>query len=128
MDTLTIIIIAQAALDLVLLIVFLVMASNIAKIKTSVKDIGRATERPAPWNDPAYFDPVEEEISLGNNDRARELLGRLEFRYRRHLDRAAAQVPGKSGLYVVKDGKVTEKEFVAERMDRDIRALKDRLK
>lgn len=128
MDTLTIIIFTQAALDLVLLIVFFVMASNIAKIKKTVNNIDSSAEQPTPWDDPAYLDPVEEEISLGNNDHARELLARLEFRYRRCLDRKSTEIPEKSGLYVLKGGAVTEKELVAERMNRDIRALKDRLK
>lgn len=123
MDTLTIIIFAQAALDLVLLIVFFVMAYNVAKIR-KVVDV----DQHIPWDNNAYFDPVEEEIALGNKEKARELLDRLEFRYRRCLDRKADEVPGKSGLFVVKGGAVTEKEFVEKCLDRDVRALRERLK
>lgn len=128
MDTLTIIIIAQAALDLVLLIVFLVMASNVAKIKRIASSIDRSTDNPCPWDNSAYFDPVEEEISLGNNDRARELLARLEFRYRRRLDRSAMPIGGREGLFVSCGYVVTAKEDIIAQLDKDVKALKSRMK
>lgn len=128
MDILTIIIFAQAALDLVLLIVFFVMASNIAKIKKAVNNIDSSTEQQAPWDNPAYFDPVEEEISLGNNDRARELLARLEFRYRRRLDRSAMPIGGREGLFVSCGYVVTAKEDIIAQLDKDVKALKSRMK
>ena len=71
---------------------------------------------------------TQEEISLGNNDRARELLARLEFRYRRRLDRSAMPIGGREGLFVSCGYVVTAKEDIIAQLDKDVKALKSRMK
>lgn len=77
MDTYITIIVVQAILELILLITFFVMANNVASIK---KMLTGSSDKEA-WENPSFFDVVDEEIVIGNNAKAEEMLKRARYRY-----------------------------------------------
>lgn len=66
-------IIIGAIIQIITLTVFFVMASNVSKIKKHIDPDKRAGIR--------YFEMAQEEIYLGNKEKAKEYLLRVKFHY-----------------------------------------------
>ncbi len=69
----TAIIIIGAIIQLALLIVFFVMASNVSKIKKHLLKTDATGER--------YFNKAQEEIQIGHKEKAKEYLLRAKYYY-----------------------------------------------